>query len=91
VTDTATFNTHDADEEETGEDLGGLDDLLASLRSDEAPAPKKGRKPNGSGNHTTRKPALQIVKQLTLSKLEGCSHGRAPKSCKKGKTVNQIR
>jgi type I restriction enzyme M protein len=43
VTDSATFATPEADEEETGEDLGGLDDLLASLRSDEEPAPKRGR------------------------------------------------
>jgi hypothetical protein len=43
VTDSATFSTPEADDEETGEDLGGLDDLLASLRSDDEPAPKRGR------------------------------------------------
>jgi type I restriction enzyme M protein len=44
VTDSATFTTPDAgDDEETGEDLGGLDDLLASLRSEQQPAPKRGR------------------------------------------------
>jgi len=31
VTDSATFTTPEAGDEETGEDLGGLDDLLASL------------------------------------------------------------
>ena len=43
MTDSATFSTPEADDEETGEDLGGLDDLLASLRSDDEPAPKRGR------------------------------------------------
>ncbi|WP_255015644.1 type I restriction-modification system subunit M N-terminal domain-containing protein [Cyanobium sp. BA20m-p-22] len=38
-----TFTPPEADEEDTGEDPGGLDDLLASLRSDEEPAPKRGR------------------------------------------------
>jgi Mg2+ and Co2+ transporter CorA len=33
VTDSATFATPEADDEETGEDPGGLDDLLASLRT----------------------------------------------------------
>ena len=45
MTDSATFTTPEADDEDTGEDLGGLDDLLASLRSDETPAPKRGSKP----------------------------------------------
>ena len=43
MTDSETFTTPEADEEETGEDLGGLDDLLASLRSDEEAKPKRGR------------------------------------------------
>ena len=44
MTDSATFTTPEADEdEETGEELGGLDDLLASLRTDEETAPKRGR------------------------------------------------
>ena len=43
MTDSATFTTPEDDDEETGEDLGGLDDLLASLRSDDEPAPKRGR------------------------------------------------
>jgi hypothetical protein len=36
VTDSATFTTPEAGDEETGEDLGGLDDLLASLKSTKA-------------------------------------------------------
>ena len=43
MTDSATSALLEDDDEETGEDLGGLDDLLASLRSDEEPAPKRGR------------------------------------------------
>ena len=43
MTDSATSALLEDDDEDTGEDLGGLDDLLASLRSDEAPAPKRGR------------------------------------------------
>ncbi|MCP9911693.1 hypothetical protein KBZ15_17555 [Cyanobium sp. BA20m-p-22] len=43
MTDSATFATPEADEEDLGEDLGGLDDLLASLWSEEEPAPKRGR------------------------------------------------
>jgi type I restriction enzyme M protein len=43
VTDSATSALLEDDDEETGEDLGGLDDLLASLRTDGAPAPKRGR------------------------------------------------
>ena len=50
MTDSATSALLEDDDEGTGEDLGGLDDLLASLRSDEAPAPKKGRKPKGNGD-----------------------------------------
>ena len=43
MTDSATFPTPDTEDEDLGEDLGGLDDLLASLRSEEEPAPKRGR------------------------------------------------
>ena len=43
MTDSATFPTLETDDENLGEDLGGLDDLLASLRSDDEPAPKRGR------------------------------------------------
>jgi type I restriction enzyme M protein len=43
LTDSATFPTLETDDENLGEDLGGLDDLLASLRSDDEPAPKRGR------------------------------------------------
>jgi len=44
VTDSAGFATPQVDEEEDlGEDLGGLDDLLASVRSDAEPKPKRGR------------------------------------------------
>jgi hypothetical protein len=37
VTDSATFTIPEADDEDLGEDLGGLDDLLASVRAEEAP------------------------------------------------------
>jgi len=43
VTDSAISITSEEDDEEAGEDLGGLDDLLTSVRSEEAVAPKKGR------------------------------------------------
>jgi type I restriction enzyme M protein len=43
VTDSATSTIPEADDDETGEDLGGLDELLASLRSEAEPAPKRGR------------------------------------------------
>ena len=52
-----------------GKDPGGLDDLLASLRSGEEPAPKKGRKPKGNG--VAQEPTFQIGQKLTLSQLEG--------------------
>ena len=44
MTDSAISNTSEEDDEELGEDLGDLDDLLTSLRSEEAVAPKRGRK-----------------------------------------------
>ena len=43
MTESATFPAPDTEDEDLGEDLGGLDDLLASLRSEEQPAPKRGR------------------------------------------------
>jgi len=43
VTDSATFTTPENEDEDSGEDLGGLDDLLASVRSEEATATKRGR------------------------------------------------
>ena len=43
MTDSATFTTPENEDEDLGEDLGGLDDLLASVRSQEASAPKRGR------------------------------------------------
>ena len=55
MTDSATFATPEIENEDTGEDLGGLDDLLASLRSDEEPAPKRGR-----GRAETKAPAKQM-------------------------------
>lgn len=38
-----TFTPPEADEEDTGEDPGGLDELLASVRSEDEPIPKRGR------------------------------------------------
>ena len=49
MTDSATFTTPEAGDEEMCEELGSLDYLLASTRSDEEPTPKRGRKPKGSG------------------------------------------
>ena len=43
MTDSAISNTSEEGDEELGEDLGDLDDLLTSVRSEEAPAPKKSR------------------------------------------------
>ena len=44
MSDSASFTTPEADDEDQGEDLDGLDDLLASLRQEEQPAlPKRGR------------------------------------------------
>ena len=43
MTDSAISITSEDDDEEAGEDLGGLDDLLASLKAEEEPAPKRGR------------------------------------------------
>ncbi len=38
MTDSAISITSEDDDEEAGEDLGGLDDLLASLKAEEEPA-----------------------------------------------------
>jgi hypothetical protein len=44
VTDSAISNTAEEEEdEEAGEDLGGLDDLLASLKAEYEAVPKRGR------------------------------------------------
>ena len=43
MTDSAISITSEDDDEEAGEDLGGLDDLLASLKAEEEPAPKRSR------------------------------------------------
>jgi len=43
LTDSAIFPTLETYDEDTGEGLDGLDDLLASLRSDDEPAPKRSR------------------------------------------------
>jgi hypothetical protein len=44
LTDSASFTTPEADEEDRGEALAALDDLLPSLRKEEEPAPpKRGR------------------------------------------------
>jgi len=48
VTDSATFATPEAGDEDLGEDLGGLDDLLASVRSEEATAPRQGHPRKGA-------------------------------------------
>ena len=69
MTDSATFITPEADDEEAGEDLGGLDDLLASVRSDEETKPKRGRKPKSNG--VAPESTFQIGQKLTLSQLEG--------------------
>ena len=39
--ESANFTTPEASDEETGEDLGGLDDLLVSMQSDDEPAFKR--------------------------------------------------
>ena len=70
MTDSATFTTPEDDDEELGEDLGDLDDLLTSVRSEEAVAPKRGRKSKGI-NGVTPEPTFQIGQKLTLSQLEG--------------------
>jgi len=44
VTDSASFTTPEADEEDGGEALAALDDPLASLRNEEEPAPLKRRR-----------------------------------------------
>ncbi len=69
MTDSAISTTSEEDDEELGEDLGDLDDLLTSVRSEEAVAPKRGRKAKGS-NGVTPEPTFQIGQKLTLSQLE---------------------
>ena len=69
MTNPATFTTPEADDDDTGEDLGDLDDLLESVRSEEEPAPKRGRKPKGNGNGVTPEPT-------SLSKIQQREGGR---------------
>ena len=69
MTDSAISTTSEEDDEELGEDLGDLDDLLTSVRSEEAVAPKRGRKAKGS-NGVTPEPTFQFGQKLTLSQLE---------------------
>jgi type I restriction enzyme M protein len=69
VTDSATFTTPEAGDEELGEGLGGLDDLLASVRSEPASKPKRGR-PKKSPAAAAPEPTFQIGQKLTLSQLE---------------------
>jgi type I restriction enzyme M protein len=70
VTNSATFTAPEEEDVDLGEDLGGLDDLLASVRSEDAPKPKRGRKPKGNGNGVAPEPTFQIGQKLTLSQLE---------------------
>jgi type I restriction enzyme M protein len=42
VTNSATFTTPEASDQGVGEGLGGLHDLLASVRAEETPKPKQG-------------------------------------------------
>jgi len=70
VTDSAFApDLQDEDDNQEG-DLGDLNVLLESVRSEEEPAPKRGRKPKGNGNGVTPEPAYQIGQKLTLSQLE---------------------
>jgi len=72
VTDSAICNTSGKEDEELGEDLVGLDDLLTLLRSEEAVAPKRGRKAKGIGNGVTPEPTFQIGQkpwQIYLAQL----------------------
>ena len=59
MTDSAISTTSEEEDEELGEDLGDLDDLLASLKKEDEPAPKRGRKSKGSGNKVTPEPTFQ--------------------------------
>ncbi len=43
MTDSSSVNPVPSDDEESGEDLGGLDDLLAAVRAGTEPAPKRSR------------------------------------------------
>jgi hypothetical protein len=58
-----TFTTSEADEDDRGEDLGGLDDLLASLRKEEEPAPPK----RGRGRAKKEAPAKDFKAVLWAS------------------------
>jgi type I restriction enzyme M protein len=69
VTDSSTFTTPEAGDEELKEDLGGLDDLLASVRSEEASAPKRRGLRKGAAA-AAPEPTFQIGQKLTLTQLE---------------------
>ena len=72
MTDSAICNTSGEEDEDLGEDLVGLDDLLTLLRSEEAVAPKRGRKAKGIGNGVTPEPTFQIGQkpwQIYLAQL----------------------
>ena len=64
MTDSATFTNFSEDDEDTS----GLDDLLASVRADETPKPKRGRPKRGAAAEP--EPIFQIGQKLTLSQLE---------------------
>jgi len=61
VTDSAISTTSEEDDEEQGEDLGDLNDLLAALKKEDESAPKQGRKSKGSGNELIPEPTFQIT------------------------------
>ena len=61
MTDSSISTTSEEDDEEQGEDLGDLDDLLAALKKEDEPAPKQGRKSKGSGNELIPEPTFQIT------------------------------
>jgi type I restriction enzyme M protein len=69
VTNSATFTTPEIEDEDLGADLGGLDDLLASVRAEVAAKPKRGR-PRKGVPAVAPEPTFQIGQKLTLSQLE---------------------
>lgn len=68
VTDSAGFAPNAVNDEDLGA-LEGLDDLLASVRAEEAPKPRRGR-PKKSASIAAPEPTFQIGQKLTLSQLE---------------------
>ena len=69
MTDSATFTTPEAGDEDLGEDLGVLDDLLASVRSEPETKTRRGR-PRKGATAAVPEPTFQIGQKLTLSQLE---------------------